>query len=501
MKKCRIFYTTDVHGTMFPLSSTESSCGLLASCQQIERDDNTLIFDGGDILQGSPTATYLASMKSEMHEFARVISDIGYSAVTLGNHDFNYGIPLLKSYIDTLDCDVICANAKPKQSANIKKPVLDYKVFTLENGLRVGVFGLTTDYIRVWEPSANIEGFTICDTLSALKTKYEEFKKSCDFRICLYHGGFEKNLETAELESSTSENLAYSICENYDFHLMLSGHQHRKIENTCIANTHVVQTESNATSLARIDIEVDESGKAKIESRIIQGNPAPLPQKYHDLYKRVNSWLDTKLCRFSKPLPAADHLSMALSCSSIPALINKIQLELSGAQISCTSLGNAVSGFNREVTIRDVVTTYVYYNTLMVLEIDGKTLKQALERCAEFFALKDGKVCVSDDFQKPKLCYYNYDYYYGISYTIDVSKRAGNRIVSLKYKGEPIGDDDIFDLALNNYRATGAGGFEFFEHLKVKNQRVCEMPNAMIDYLKRAAKLDIDFPAAYEILT
>ena len=84
-------------------------------------------------------------------------------------------------------------------------------------------------------------------------------------------------------------------------------------------------------------------------------------------------------------------------------LINHIQLEYSGADISLCSLGNYVSGFKKDITIRDVIGTYIYPNTIVVKKLSGHILKQALEKTAEFFEIIDDEINISPDFNTPYL--------------------------------------------------------------------------------------------------
>ena len=81
-----------------------------------------------------------------------------------------------------------------------------------------------------------------------------------------------------------------------------------------------------------------------------------------------------------------EHIKMAANGSLIANFFNQVQLEATGADISATSLGNTVKGLNRDVTIRDIVSTYIYYNTLKTLSVTRAQLKCALERSAEYFS-------------------------------------------------------------------------------------------------------------------
>ena len=71
----------------------------------------------------------------------------GYDYVTLGNHDFNYGMAYLDSYLDALHARCVCQNVR-RADGSTRFPA---RVHTLENGLRVGIVGIVTDYVNIWE--------------------------------------------------------------------------------------------------------------------------------------------------------------------------------------------------------------------------------------------------------------------------------------------------------------------------------------------------------------
>jgi len=175
---------------------------------------------------------------------------------------------------------------------------------------------------------------------------------------------------------------------------------------------------------------------------------------------------------------------MALHGTPIADFINRVQLSASGAQVSCTSLGNDVRGFDSAVTVRDVVASYVFSNTLAVLEVTGAVLRQALEQCATYFAVtEDGRVEIAEPFVKPKQAHYNYDYFSGVQYRFDLRRPVGSRVTALTRDGRPVDGGDRLTLAMNNYRATGAGGFDFYTRCRRVGEIQTEVSELILDYL------------------
>ena len=209
-KQLTIYYTSDVHGYFSPIdyaSGNEIPSGLANCISNFEKDGNTLIIDGGDILQGSPFTYYLYNKrKGDGCLPAEIMNIGGYDFVTLGNHDFNYGKEELEKYISALDARCLCANI-----AGIRG-VEKTAIVTLQNGLRVGLTGVTTHYVKLWEKPENLAGIAVTDAFTAAKEAYGQLKAAkADITVCIYHGGFERDVKTGKVLSDTDENQGWRI--------------------------------------------------------------------------------------------------------------------------------------------------------------------------------------------------------------------------------------------------------------------------------------------------
>ena len=178
-----------------------------------------------------------------------------------------------------------------------------------------------------------------------------------------------------------------------------------------------------------------------------------------------------------------DHLQMALEGSKLADFINQVQLEYTKAEISCTSLANKVPGLPQKVKVRDILLTYPFPNTLVVLEITGKILKTALERTAEYFSVKDGRIGISESFLKPKIEHYNFDFYRGVTYEVAYDKAKGERISKIRVKGIPIEENKKYHICMNNYRASGAGGYDMYKGCRVVKQYGKDMFEILLEHI------------------
>jgi len=493
--KLTIYFTSDTHGFLYPTnfaSITPRAQGLLA--MSFPKDGNTLIMDGGDTLQGSPL-TYYCHSKSLPIPCADVMNDLGYDYVTLGNHDFNYGYETMSAHLRTLRARCLCANVKDCDGL---MPIGDYTVHILENGLRVGLVGIVTNWVNRWEKPENLARLTVDDPFPAAKAAVEALQGKVDLLVGIYHGGFEKDIATGKLLSHNDENIACRLCEELPFDILLTGHQHIAMANQKYHGTHVVQTPCNATAYSKLVVKEDGDIFSELCAPVHTVHLKPWEDK---LYADLSAWLDRPIGRLSRSIWPSGKLDMALHGSPIASFFNAVQLAASDAELSCTSLGNELRGFDSAVTVRDVVASYVYSNTLVVLKVTGKILRDALEQCASYFNVdENGQVNIDEHFLKPKEAHYNYDYFEGIEYTFDLRNPIGLRVTSLTREGKKVEDTQEFTLVMNNYRATGAGDFDCYLGCDHKREILTEVSELILNYLGAQALVEIPEASNYRVI-
>jgi hypothetical protein len=307
-------------------------------------------------------------------------------------------------------------------------------------------------------------------------------------------GGFECDLESGETLSQTTENVGYRICKELDFDILLTGHQHMSVPGRDISGTYTVQPCDNAKEYQYLEVTMTDHEKS-IRSELRQSDAAKgtvLADKYRSTENAVQAWLNQPIGHLSRAILPEEKVKMALYGSPIADFLNRIQLHFSGAMLSSVGLANEIAGFRSEVSTRDIIATYPYPNTLVVCEITGKQLKNVMERSAEYFAYdKDGNVCVSDSFLVPKVEHYNYDYYMGVDFEINPKNPVGSRIVGLSRDGKPVLDEDKFTLCLNNYRYSGAGGYDVYTECPLVKEINVEMVELIMDYFHEYPYIEV----------
>ena len=494
-KKLTIYFTSDTHGYLYPTHFQDLDAhpmGLYA--MRFPKDGNTLVIDGGDTIQGSPLIYYCRTQGLKL-PVARAMNDRGYDYVTLGNHDFNLGRERIKDYLSELKAECLCANVLDERK---ELPIYPSAVRTMENGLKVGLIGIVTDWVNRWEKPENLAQLKIGDPLEAARREAERLRGQVDVLIGIYHGGMEKDLDSGKVLSDTGENIACKLCEELPLDLLLTGHQHIAFPGGEWSGTWMVQPPANATHYVKV--EMDEEGRFRSGLMPVP-DQAELRPEEERLYADLNEWLDKPVGHLSRAMWPKAHLDMALEGSDIADFFNRVQLHASGADISCAALGNSVRGFDRDVTVRDVVASYIYSNTLVTLEVTGKVLRQALEQCASFFDRgEDGAIRVSEHFLKPKEAYYNYDYFAGLEYAFDLRKPVGERVVCMRRNGREILPGEKLNLVMCDYRATGAGDFDFYRNCPRVKEIQTDVSELILDELRASDLIEIPDHHPYRVL-
>ncbi len=500
----RIFQTSDIHGYVVSQNySTKQKehLGLakISTLIKKRKTDNTIIIDSGDTIQGSPLDYYIATQKYQVHPLAHIINKIGYDYVTIGNHEFNFGLELLASYLDNLDAKILNCNII---ETHTNKPLygMPYEIKQFESGPKIGIIGATTHYIPNWENPNHIKNISFIDAKEALQKTVKLIKNKVDYLIVNYHGGFERDLENGNLlMEDTGENQGYKILSEIDgIDLFLTGHQHRVLYGK-MNKTYYTQPGFNANHLAEINVSFQKKdGIFNHETNITMHDLVNIKEDneiiklINDIEIKTQTYLDKPIGKLPFDLLVEDPLSVRIKPHPLVSFIHQVQLHETNAQISMVSLANDVTGLKQNVTFRDILSTYPFPNTLVVKELTGAVIIKALEKSALFFTKQNEKITISESFSSPKKQFYAYDMFYPIEYTIDVSKPKNNRINDVYFNGKKLNLNQTYTVVMNNYRASGGGDFYFIKNAKTIKNTQKEVIEVLINYIQNNIQITIN---------
>ena len=270
-KNITILHTNDVHSHVEPFSKDHSEFPNKGGFErratlisEIRRQNpNTLLFDAGDIFQGTP---YFNFYGGEI-EF-KLMSMLGYDAITLGNHDFDNGMDGLDKQLPNAKFDIISSNYDFKNTI-LESKVSDYKIYN-KSGIKIGVFGLGIELEGLvskdlYKETKYLDPIDIANE-TAKKLKETE---NCDIVICLSHLGYKYE----KFPNKVSDlNLAKST-KNID--LIIGGHTHTFMNKPVVVKNNVGndvlinQVGCFGLYLGRIDFSFDSDNNKIFNSNLL----------------------------------------------------------------------------------------------------------------------------------------------------------------------------------------------------------------------------------------
>lgn len=516
--KIRVLSTSDVHGYLLPTdfktSAQNTGFGYLKAASAIEKvrseaddDEIVLYIENGDFIQGSPLTDFIYRTNQEKHLnalFSQLANALHPDAAVLGNHEFNYGLDYIADSWQSRVFPILAANIAGDDISKISD--VPYTIIN-RKGIKIAILGLTTQFVPNWEDSRNLGDLQFNSALEVAKQYVPKLKELADVVIVAYHGGFDSDLKNGELlENRTGENEGYQLLQEvHGIDALVTGHQHREISDK-VNGIPTTQPGYRGKDVGEITLELDANKQitnATAELLACEKYPInnQLQAMVESVQEEVNAWLDQPIANINGDGLVHNPMEARLSGNGFLDLINRIQMDYAKVDIAATTLFNDdIPGFNDSVSVRDVLTSYIFPNTLAVEEVSGGDLKAALERCASFFKITDNQIVVSKEFSEPKVQYFNYDYYSGIDYTFDLTKPVGQRVVRMDYQGKPVSDSQKLKVCLNQYRSVGAGDYDMYSREKIIATFEDDMPKIIIDYLRNHQNIIVEQPQNLKII-
>ncbi|WOO88756.1 bifunctional UDP-sugar hydrolase/5'-nucleotidase [Mollicutes bacterium LVI A0078] len=501
MKILKLFQTSDIHGNIFPTNYVEARNHGLAKVSTLIKtnskdSDHTLILDSGDVLQGNSLAFYTEKHKVTEPSIIDAFNLIGYDGITLGNHEFNYGLDYLTKHYTKFNNPVLCANI-----TGLPFEAKPYQLYTYDD-LTIAVIGLTTNFIPNWEQPANIEGLEFKCPVETYKLYEQEMTNKADIIIVNYHGGFECDIETAQTltEPDTKENVGSHLINSFSsIDIMLTGHQHRTIA-TKTKGVVCMQPGCNGGQVSEITIDVESKKIVDYKLTSVQNfePDTEILDYFNSLNQDCNKYLDTTLCKLDKDISVTDVSSARLNGHPFLSFLGQAFTSYMEADFVALSLFDTAIGFKEDVTIRQVNQNYPFPNTIMKIEITGSQMIEAIKQACFYYTLKDGEIDIHRSYISPKLKHYNYDMYYGLEYRVQVTDTE-NIVTDVKVKGNDIALDKTYTMLVSNYRYNNRGDYPVYNDVKLLSESQDDAIEILLNYLSNSDTITIEDTINYTI--
>jgi 2',3'-cyclic-nucleotide 2'-phosphodiesterase / 3'-nucleotidase len=494
--------TTDVHGHLLPYqysTGKEEALGLAKVSSLVrkerERQPNLLLLDCGDLIQGTPLTFFHArKMNHRTDPMTLAMNAMGYDAFVIGNHEFNYGLDILRKAESESRFPWLSANT---HHVGTETPAFTpYAVKTVA-GVRIGIIGLTTPGIPNWENPPNYEGLSFADPV-AEAVRWEQILRrdeAVDVVVAIAHLGVEGSLVQWHRDPDgmvSEENPAVAVARAAPgIDVLFMGHTHREVDGLIVGNTLLMQALPYGRSMAKVDLYLEREGDTAPWKLILrQGEIVPVTGKtpvdpeivtlampYHE---STEQWLSQEVGLTDTELKAG---RSRLEDTALIDLIHRVQLELAQAEVSIASSFSLDARLPQgAITIRDLYGIYRYENTLLAVELSGAQIRDILEHSARYFldGAPDGEPRLN-----PSIPGYNFDTAEGVEYRIDLSQPVGNRIRDLRFQGEPLAPERKLRVAVNNYRFNGGGNYPAYGDAPVLWRSSAEIRDLIIDWVER----------------
>jgi 2',3'-cyclic-nucleotide 2'-phosphodiesterase / 3'-nucleotidase / 5'-nucleotidase len=485
-----IVATTDVHGRVLGwdyVRDAAASGGLSRAATAVEAlraqyPDQVVLVDAGDLIEGNPFAAYFAERDSQHpHPVVDALNAMQYDAATPGNHEFDFGPGVLARATEDATYRYV--------SANIFRGVSDTLVFpshvvVTRAGVKIGITGLTTPGVMVWDRSQLGSRFRVRPIAETAPLALRRLDLAgVDLKVVLIHSGLNEP-SSYDTTSVGAENAALGLASiplpapRPD--LVIVGHSHKEMRDYVVNDVHFVQPRNFALSLAVVHVRLTrDTGEGRgttggyrvvsIRSELVPLATVPeLPRfvrRFTAAHERVRGWGATPLGTAGPGFAARFGRA-----EDTPLLdfINEVQRRRAGADVSAAADFDLGAGLPEgEVRQRDVAGIYPYENTLRAVRISGNQLKAYLEQAARYFRVyQPGAPLINDSMPG-----FNFDVVSGVTYTIDLTEAPGRRIRGLAFRGRAVAPADSFTLALNSYRQSGGGGYTMLQGARVVYDR------------------------------
>jgi len=513
--------TTDLHGNIDPIdyyTDRPAARGLAKIATLIagvrRESANTLLIDCGGTIQGTPLESLYQQFVSAgrlplglrapgrplAHDpMMLAMNQLGYRAMVVGNHEFNFGLKNLDRARADARFPWISANIAAEPGAHVK-PFPPYVVETV-GGVKIAIIGITTPAIPEFEEPAHYRGYAFADGVQAVRSALEEVRRSekPDLVIVAAHAGLGRDPSTIRAgEGFRSENMVLQIAREIPgLDAIVYGHSHQQMAGEEVNGELLVQPKNWGMSLGRIDfvLESRPDGRWKLvskSSRLIPVKPetpaAPamieIARPYHELTER---YLDTPVA--SSPIDMDGRFGR-IEDSPLVDAIQAVERYYAKADVSFTALFNPrVSVRKGPVTVRQIAALYIYENDLYAIEGTGGMVKDALENAASYFLSCPDAACSHGPLTGRRVPGFNYDMASGVEYEIDLTQPEGRRIVNLRRNGRPLAPDEKLRIAINSYRAGGSGGYRMFRGAKVVWKSPEDLRSLIVRYYSQHGKL------------
>jgi 2',3'-cyclic-nucleotide 2'-phosphodiesterase (5'-nucleotidase family) len=346
---------------------------------------------------------------------------IGYSAGTVGNHEFDYGQTVLRARLRDARFPIL--------SANLETPIAEIRPYTVvtAKGIRFGIVGVTTEELRTSTHPKRLGGVRAVDIVKALERVLPEVRSRSDFIVV-----------TAHLTDAEEKRLSAAFPE---IRLIVGGHNHGALGPLYLGQTVVAKTGSVGRNVGRVDLDFDGKRLTKIEARLIPVRRVARDPEVSGIVDRYQSSVAAQLAEIVGEA-SAEFTKSDAGESALANLVADAYRARVSTDVGLVNLGGIRASIARgPISWGAIFEVFPFRDTLVTAKLTGAQLKRVLGR--RLLGIS------------------------GLRIRYDLKQPAGRRLVSAALaNGTPLDDSKLYSVALNDFMSAGGDGFSEFSHAR-----------------------------------
>lgn len=505
-----IFHTNDMHGRLAyeEYKGTPSSFGsarekALIDKEKQENPDRTIIaLDAGDAFQGLPV-----SNQSKGEDMAKAMNEIGYKAMTAGNHEFDFGLATVEKYKNSP------ANGGwlnfPIVSSNVYKDgklLFEPSTIITEKGVKIGIVGVTTPETATKTNPTGIQGVTFGKPIPAVTDEIKRIKDQVDFVTVLAHLGD----DTTTLDDEKGSSLAAALKNNPLFTdlsiLVIDGHSHQLVQDENSSPVHHVQAKSYLEYIGKMTFNFNKttkkiedfdsimlSAKENAKDLVPDAEVEKIVKAAQDEFNAKGSVIVIDKAPYTLEGTSENVRTKETNLGNIiaDALYNSKAFDHE-TDFAITNGGGIRTTLNKDVpiTVGDIIKVLPFGNQLTQIQVKGSDVKKMYEHSLRAkINEKDGKEEL-DAQGKPQLGS-NGGFLQSsssIKVEFDPHRAEGDRVISIKILNkktgefEPLDPNRTYYVATNDFLAVGGDGYTMLGG--ARQEGGATMDDVVVNFLK-----------------
>ncbi len=457
-----ILHTNDFHARFEPINRFDSGCkpedndagkcfggsARLQTAIQTAKDRavNWLLVDGGDQFQGTLFYTYYKGQLA-----AEMMNQMGYDAMTVGNHEFDDGPEVLKGFTSATQFPILMSNADISAEPLLGDGAIQKSVVIEKGGERIGLIGLTPqDTDELASPGPNV---IFTDPVEAVQGEVDKLTADGVNKIVvLSHSGYSTDQRVAEGTTGVD--------------VIVGGHSNTYLSNvsdraagaypTVVNDVQIVQAYAYGKFLGELKVVFDDEGvvtSATGEPILIDrfvAEDAATKARISEAAGPLEEIRQRVVAEAAEPIGGDREVCRAMECSMgsliADAMLDRVKDQ--GIQVAIQNGGGIRASIDAgPVTMGEVLTVLPFQNTLSTFQVTGATLVEALENGVS--QIEDGAG------RFPQVA--------GMTYAFDPKAEAGSRISDVMIGGAAVEMEKVYGVVSNNYVRNGGDGYKMFK--------------------------------------